>query len=303
MLTQLETLLSYVWLTGFAAASIRTFINRRITVRLIKANKLITCAAYFHWFRSRITLPPGFENVYTPVQREMLLAHERQHVRQHDPLLFSFMQTLNCVFWFCPLAGKTIGLIRHDRELLCDERVMSRFSKQAYGMLLLHEAERALSGYELAGIAFGADSMTERIGACVVPIKGRRKEPALAVSFAVCVLALGLIGAVNPIGSGTTEAFVSTGTGDGDTAYIEGADRFVTVTPNGSAIDEAGLYECLTEAGYQPEQLINISIAVTRPGLFNVMSGGTGTSLLIGELLTEEVLIPHSVLTALFGSM
>ncbi len=97
----------------------------------------------------------------------MLLAHERQHVEQHDPLLYSAPEWLNCVFWFCPVRS-AVRPFRRDKELLCDERVQRCFSRREYLMLLLllREAGKSVLKGVIAGINADSGTLYKRIKAC-----------------------------------------------------------------------------------------------------------------------------------------
>ena len=261
-----QTVLAYLWFGGFVFFSMRARLRRKRTMRRIKTGKLAGCAAYFFRFRSRVYLPPDFEKAYTPAQKEMLLAHERQHIKQHDPLLFRALEVLQCVFWFCPPVYKAVPLIRHDRELLCDARVTRKYSKREYGLLLLREAEKASPGHALAGIASEQGGIFERVRACAIPFSGGGRVAVLALCAAVCVCVVGFIGVVHPICNGADVALVSADTG-GSLLQIEGAERFVSFNEDGVFVDEDGLRGYVGAAGYPPGQKLRVTIFFTRPGL------------------------------------
>jgi beta-lactamase regulating signal transducer with metallopeptidase domain len=286
-------ILAYLWFAGFLFCLLRTTVNNRRTIRLIKARKVSACAAYFYKFRSRIYLPPDFYASYASGEREMLLAHEQQHIAQHDPLLFRLLQLMQCVFWFCPPIHMAVRFIRHDRELLCDERVTRNYSKREYGLLLIREAEKALSGDRMtAGIAQEPDGVFERVKACAVPFSAKRKTAAAAAAIAAVLVAAGLVGTANPI-KNDTEFWICLD-GYREFPHIAGAERFVTLSAKGIEIDEIGLYEFLTAQGFELEQTLSVTAQITFWPAFGAHSAvTTGDNFIIETLRTEEIFIPH----------
>ncbi len=250
--------LAFIWLLGVLISAVRTGAGQFAALRHIKNGRLDSCAAYFAGFRSHVYLPPDFERDYSPEERQMLLAHERQHVRQHDPLLYAAMQWLLCVFWFCPQILAAVRLIRQDRELLCDERASRHFSKREYGMLLLREAAKATPQGLIAGIAADSGGMYERISACAGPFTGRKKAAAPVAGFAVCVLAFGVLGVINPVVYSPDHARVYHGPGPGS-IHVTGAERFVTVTEEGAVVDKQGLREFADAKGFTGELRVAVS--------------------------------------------
>lgn len=100
----------------------------------------------------RIVLPDDFEIRYSESERAVILAHERAHVRRHDPLTNGIALGLVCLFWFNPIGYWAWSRFRFDQEIACDAAVLrgARISRRRYA--------RALAKTELTtwmAIAFG----------------------------------------------------------------------------------------------------------------------------------------------------
>ncbi|KRB10226.1 M56 family metallopeptidase [Lysobacter sp. Root690] len=89
-------------------------------------------------WRSAIVLPQDFERRFDARQCELILAHERVHLRRGDLRLNALVAVLRCVFWFNPLSHYGAARFRHDQELSCDARVIARHpgARRAYAQAL-----------------------------------------------------------------------------------------------------------------------------------------------------------------------
>jgi beta-lactamase regulating signal transducer with metallopeptidase domain len=73
----------------------------------------------------RIVLPAD-DGRYTPAERDLIRAHEREHVARKDPRAAALAALSQCLCWFNPLVHLAAHLVRLDQELACDEAVMRR---------------------------------------------------------------------------------------------------------------------------------------------------------------------------------
>lgn len=89
--------------------------------------------------RPRILLPADFERRYTAQEQDLVLQHERLHVRRGDLVANALAASLRCVFWFNPLLPPVLRRFRLDQELACDERVIARNprARRPYGEAML----------------------------------------------------------------------------------------------------------------------------------------------------------------------
>jgi len=279
-----QPILSYIWLTGFVAFSIKTRANNRRNLHKLLNRELNGCAAYFHKWRSHIYLPPNFHMTYSPAEQDMLLAHERQHILQHDPALFRFLQIVLCVFWFNPPLHKAISLIRQDRELLCDERVTQGRCKTAYGALLLREAQISMPGQAIAGMATESECLYERIAACVIPFRQNKKNIVVVLGMTAIILATGIMGFLIPAVESPVDIRVYL-VEDASLTHIDGAEIFFSAEPDGIVTDQKNIAEYALSAGLKPEQRLYISVITgKRPTLTSYCTVSDGFEFAIHEL-------------------
>lgn len=89
--------------------------------------------------RPRILLPVDFEQRYTTGEQELVVQHERLHVRRGDLFANALAALLHCLFWFNPLLPYALRRFRLDQELACDEGVIARNprARRQYGEAML----------------------------------------------------------------------------------------------------------------------------------------------------------------------
>jgi beta-lactamase regulating signal transducer with metallopeptidase domain len=93
----------------------------------------------------RIIVPAGFEQRYTPTERQLALDHERHHHCRGDILANHFALIVLAINWFNPIAWIAFRAFRADQELSCDAAIAGRASPQArsdYARALVKSASR-----------------------------------------------------------------------------------------------------------------------------------------------------------------
>ncbi|MDE2052238.1 MAG: hypothetical protein KGJ72_14600, partial [Gammaproteobacteria bacterium] len=83
--------------------------------------------------RPKVLVPLDFEVRYSAEERELVLAHERTHMRRGDTLVNAFGAAWLCVFWFNPLMYWAMRLLRFDQDLACDAAVLAAAGKGRRG--------------------------------------------------------------------------------------------------------------------------------------------------------------------------
>ena len=78
----------------------------------------------------KILLPGNFQQVYSPQQQQMILEHERVHIRHRDHVWNALALLLVLMFWFNPLIWIAMRSFRLSQELACDSAVLRTRSKQ-----------------------------------------------------------------------------------------------------------------------------------------------------------------------------
>lgn len=129
-----------------------------------------------------------------PFQREMVLAHEKTHIRRQDNLLKLLAYTARCIHWFNPLVWLAFRCFEEDMETSCDEAVLKDLGyerRKDYAKTLL-----ALSGCgkEIGAfypVSFGGKNTKARIRN-VLSVKKTRVWVAL-VSAAIVIVSAAVL--------------------------------------------------------------------------------------------------------------
>lgn len=117
--------------------------------------------------RSVIVLPEWAEAM--PVEElDILLAHELAHERRKDALVNSFQAFIQAILWWNPAVWWLNNRIREERELCCDDFVLSRgvTSGATYSRVLVAVAEQVSMGqrsWVMTGMADGFGCIGRRV--------------------------------------------------------------------------------------------------------------------------------------------
>lgn len=102
--------------------------------------------------------------------RQVVLCHERVHLKRRDYLIKPAALAICCVHWFNPLVWLAFYLMSKDCETSCDERVIALLgeeSKKVYSYALLDEASggrRKIKGSSVCSLlSFGEDDVKNRV--------------------------------------------------------------------------------------------------------------------------------------------
>lgn len=127
--------------------------------------------------RARIVLPGDFEQRYSPIERELVLAHEHEHLRRGDLPACALAVALRALFWFNPLVHAAAGRFRHDQELACDASVLQRYPdrRRQYGDAML-KTELADQPLPLGCHWFGSHPLKERLAMLTRPTLSIRRR-------------------------------------------------------------------------------------------------------------------------------
>ena len=194
---------AYVWLAGASVMAIYSVVQY-LTLR----HRLVGAAPYREevYLADHITTPFVLgvlrPRVYLPSEtpegeRAFIIAHERHHIRRHDPLWKLLGYAALCLHWFNPLVWLAFALAGKDMEMSCDEaviRLLGEDVRAEYSQALLRLAthKKIITGMPLA---FGEGDTKGR-----VMNMAKWKEPKLWVSL-ICLLlctAILVACAVNP---------------------------------------------------------------------------------------------------------
>ncbi len=183
----LTALSGWVWLLGgLVLLGYGAFSFLRLKLRLresvlagpgVREGAMVDSPFVLGIFRPVIYLPLGLSER----DREMVLVHERAHLKRRDNWVKPLAYILLAVHWFNPLMWLAYVLLCRDIEAACDERVlrdMSREERRAYSTALLNCSlrHRAIGACPLA---FGELSVKGRIKSVL-----NYKKPGFWISLA-----------------------------------------------------------------------------------------------------------------------
>ncbi|MCD9086107.1 TonB family protein [Stenotrophomonas sp. SY1] len=176
-----------VWLLGALLMAVVLFGQQRRFLRGL--GELVPCGdgcwqaqvvaglpAAMGLLRPRIVLPEDFEQRYTAREQELVLLHERLHLRRGDIAVNAMLALLHCVYWFNPLLLIALRRCREDQELSCDERVVARAAgdRRCYGQAML---KTGLASFPLPVGCHWQNNhpLKERIEMLKRPVPGRKQ--------------------------------------------------------------------------------------------------------------------------------
>ena len=192
------TILFIIWVSGAAVMLLYAVISYvRLMMKMKTAIKtedgiyetdMVSTAFSAGLFPPKIFLPCGLSEK----ERELIIAHERVHIRRLDfifkPLAFAGL----ALHWFDPMIWVSFALMTKDMELSCDEAVLKMLGaaeKKSYSNALLKVSMKR-SGLTALPLAFAGSGIKER----VKNVLGYKKSGIIAtVIAAVVVLTAGAV--------------------------------------------------------------------------------------------------------------
>lgn len=159
-------------------------------------------------FRRRLLIPATMLRDFTPDRLEMIFLHELAHIRRFDVLVQELLLILRATHWFNPFAWWTLSRMQLEREMACDEFVLSALgaeSRQEYGRTLLEVLERGFGRSLIPGLLGTLDRLQQRVQS----IRDYRPRSRVATAFALAlVCAIGAVGLTNPSAPKAAEPIV-----------------------------------------------------------------------------------------------
>lgn len=193
---QLLQILGLIWLTGLLVMAIYGLVSSLRLYRMVRVSvryrdNVYICDDVASPFvlgilRPRIFLPSGM----IPDQMEMVIAHEKAHLKRKDHWWKPLGYTLLAIYWFNPLLWLGYILLCRDIELACDEKVIRNTDKafrKHYSEILL-QCSTSHRLVHFCPLAFGEVSVKTRIKAVL-----HYKKPAFWILIGACVLCVVLV--------------------------------------------------------------------------------------------------------------
>lgn len=124
----------------------------------------------------KVVMPDALKRSLTPDQLDLIIAHERAHIRRGDPVAFAFYAAIDAVFWVNPFIRKQTSRCRMAAELACDAAVTGTAPhlRKAYAGALVSALKHA-AGH--ARPCAPAVFSTRNIGECRMRIEHIMSEP------------------------------------------------------------------------------------------------------------------------------
>jgi len=169
------------------------------------ASGLVGCGpALVGLVRPKLLIPPSCLDL-PRTELRMIVLHELAHYRRRDLAVGSLMAVLNAVHWFNPVLWLAFARMRADRELACDETVLSvadrtEASARDYGLVLLKVSALLTDRSPVpgaVGIVESTRTLQRRI-TMIARYNGRRATMAWAVAAVILLSAVGWLRAGDP---------------------------------------------------------------------------------------------------------
>ena len=180
-----------LWVLGMLAVLIWGVVSavrlRRMVREAVRQEEGVwTCGAVPTPFvlgllRPRIYLPPHLDDT----ARTYVLAHERHHIRRHDPWWKLLGWCLLAVYWWNPAVWLCWVLFCRDMEMSCDEAVLDALGSEAKRGYSLSLVAHAAAAPMPAALAFGEHDATRRVKNVLAWKKATPRVAFLAAAAAV----------------------------------------------------------------------------------------------------------------------
>src|SRR5690242_3816560 len=157
---------------------------------LVTARVAVPCV--IGWLKPVILLPPAALTGLTPLQLEMVLAHELSHIRRLDYLVNLLQVAVETLLFYHPVVRWISRDVRRERELCCDDCAV-----HACGDDALHYAHALtdLAGMQAieAGVAVGLNGgeLTMRVERLIAPHHASQGAPRLPTVMLASAVFLG----------------------------------------------------------------------------------------------------------------
>ena len=163
-----------VWLAGAALFAGFVLKQERAFRRLADRGEAGPAVMGALW--PRLALPADFETRFTARERDLILLHERTHIRRGDPMSNLVVAGCRALSWFNPMIHVGAAFLRIDQELACDATVLAlRGDIRADYAKALLKVSMAGSSSPLA-CAWGTHPLILRVGFLGRAEPGRARE-------------------------------------------------------------------------------------------------------------------------------
>jgi len=162
---------------------------------LLMETNAVKSPALYGFVRRRLLLPANLVQAFTLEELRYVFLHELAHLKRRDMGMNWLMTLALIMHWFNPLIWLAFRRMSADRELACDELVLSRTQAeetQAYGQTIIKLLESFVRPVALPGLVGILEEKTqmERRISMIAQFKKTNRAPILAI---VLLASLGLL--------------------------------------------------------------------------------------------------------------
>jgi len=159
----------------------------RVRVELTLSSR-VTVPCVIGWLKPVILLPPAALAGLTPLQLEMVLAHELAHIRRHDYLVNLLQTAVETLLFYHPVVRWISRDIRKERELCCDDAAVRACGDPLHYARAL--ADLAMLRNSSLALAQGVDGgeLTLRVERLIGPHEAAQGTPRFAPVLLASVL-------------------------------------------------------------------------------------------------------------------
>ena len=192
-----EQIVLICWITGaavFFLIAVVRFVQIKSKIRFainteenIWETDAIKTAFVMGVVKSKIYLPTGL----SVNERELILKHERTHIRHKDNIVRIIMLIVNIFYWWNPFVWLAVWFMKKDMEMFCDESVvrnMDNDERKDYLNVLLNHAARNSGIFPV--MSFGETNTKKRIEH-ILNLKKARSYTSIIL---ICFMLVGLVG-------------------------------------------------------------------------------------------------------------
>lgn len=150
-------------------------------------------------FRPILLLPDGIMEQLSPAELKTVLAHELCHVRRRDNLFAAMQMIVEAIFWFHPLVWSIGARLVEERELACDEEVLSLGNEpEVYADAILNVCKLYTKSPLVCVSGVAGAGIRRRIET----IMANRRVRSLSRTKQILLTSAGLVALVGPVAIG-----------------------------------------------------------------------------------------------------
>lgn len=203
-------------------------VHRPVSLRWVDEDQIPVTTGIVH----PVILLPRIATSWPEARLRVVLQHELAHIARFDLALATAAQVSLVLCWWHPLAWHAMRMMERERELACDDLVLtSGVPAVDYADELLHVVRALRTPAPAAFAALGmarASQVESRVRAVLNPLVSRRRaHRTLVVAAAVGACALLPVGRLVPVARAAavrSSATAQSGSGTSATATSAGAD-------------------------------------------------------------------------------